>query len=600
MISKESPMHGHRLIGEQGAQQTARHLSHRADTILIVLGLFAIFSVFVCGKVALYALGNMEAVVSSVPDDTGYFYKIAQNVVAGKGLTFDGVNETNGFQPLWLYLLLPLAWAMREAPVDLYLRAALIYQLSLVAIAGILFFLAMSLYSRRSVALASTVLFYLFGIFFANGMETGALVLCLSALLYFSLRCRPFFSECKIKPAFVFGLLLGLTMLARLDMVFLLIIIYTFLLWKIFFNAVPSNRMSLIRQSLASVFAFSLVTVPYFTYNKIHFGAIMPISGQLKNSFPYILQPDFGTDRFPTQVLLIFISICIFSAVSTFRFWRSQRNFDVLERYKIGILLIGTTSVLIHYFNTALFMKWAVFSWQFAFYFFHACIIFAYILDNFTAKKDILPQNAQKTQSALLKNSALSIYFMESFCRGLLHRIISGFSAFALRFTVTIIIVALFGVLLFLSYKVSTLQPKGWHPQAYRAAVWVRNNLPQDTRLAMKDAGLFGLLSERTVINLDGLVNNLQYQEYLRRKQLNEYFRQKGVQYLVQHAYWPGRPQYTEFVDASYTHFDITFRSQLYNTISDPIGLYREDEVYRSHIYYDGPYRTVFVIWRLR
>jgi hypothetical protein len=68
-------MHGHRLIGEQGAQQTARHLSHRADTILIVLGLFAIFSVFVCGKVALYAFGNMEAVVSSVPDDTGYFYK---------------------------------------------------------------------------------------------------------------------------------------------------------------------------------------------------------------------------------------------------------------------------------------------------------------------------------------------------------------------------------------------------------------------------------------------------------------------------------------------------------------------------------------------
>ena len=326
----------------------------------------------------------------------------------------------------------------------------------------------------------------------------------------------------------------------------------------------------------------------------------MPISGQLKNSFPYILQPDFGTDRFPAQVLLIFISICIFSAVSTFRFWRSQRNFDVLERYKIGILLIGTTSVLIHYFNTALFMKWAVFSWQFAFYFFHACIIFAYVLDDFIAKKDTLPQNTPKTQGTPLKNSVLSVFSMVSFCRGPLHRILSSFSAFALRFTVTIIIVVLFGALLFLSYKVSTLQPKGWHPQAYKAAVWTRNNLSQDVRLAMKDAGLFGLLSERTVINLDGLVNNLQYQEYLRKKQLSEYFRQKGVQYLVQHAYWPGRPQYAEFVDASYTHFDITFRSQLYNTISDPIRLYREDEVYRSHIYYDGPYRTVFAIWRLR
>jgi hypothetical protein len=102
------------------------------------------------------------------------------------------------------------------------------------------------------------------------------------------------------------------------------------------------------------------------------------------------------------------------------------------------------------------------------------------------------------------------------------------------------------------------------------------------------------------VVNLDGLVNNLEYQEYLRRKRLNDYFRQKGIQYLVVHAYWSDAPKYNEFVSATYTHLDIPYRSQLHDTFSDPIRVYREDEVYRSPLYYDNQHKTAFVIWRLR
>ena len=41
-------------------------------------------------------------------DDAFYYLKIAQNVAAGRGLTFDGISVTNGFHPLYLGLLLPL------------------------------------------------------------------------------------------------------------------------------------------------------------------------------------------------------------------------------------------------------------------------------------------------------------------------------------------------------------------------------------------------------------------------------------------------------------------------------------------------------------
>jgi hypothetical protein len=554
-------MHGYGISVTKDAVRIVKQLPPSLVRFSTALGLFAIVLAFVSGRLILYAFREMEAVVSRIPDDTGYFYKIALNVVHGKGLTFDGINKTNGFQPLWLYLLLPLAYAMRESPVDLYLRAALIYQLGLVAASGVVFFFAVSLLSRWSAALAATILFYIFGIrHFANGMETGILALCLSALLYFSLRYRPLSNECSLKCTFMFGLLMGLAVLARLDMIFLPIILYVYSFWKVLFSANRLDIVHLAKRLAASTIVLLLVTLPYFIYNKIYFGAFMPISGQLKNSFPYILQPSFGTDRFPPPVIQILVLIAIGLLVATFFFLRSRAVFNTLERYKFGILLIGATYVLMHYLHTALFMKWAVSGWHFAFYFLYACVLFAYILDRF----------------------------------------LSHIPAFALRPAAAIVIIALFGVLVDRTYRAATTQPRHWQPHSYRAAVWVRNNLPPDARLALRDAGLFGLLSERSVVNLDGLVNNLEYQECLRMRRLNDYFRQKGIQYLVLHAYWPNAPKYEEFVSATYTHLDIPYRSHLHETFSDPIRVYREDEVYRSPVYHDSRHNTAFVIWRLR
>ncbi|MEZ5141768.1 MAG: hypothetical protein R2726_04510 [Acidimicrobiales bacterium] len=41
-------------------------------------------------------------------DDAYYYFGIARNVAAGKGSTFDGINATNGYHPLWLALAVPV------------------------------------------------------------------------------------------------------------------------------------------------------------------------------------------------------------------------------------------------------------------------------------------------------------------------------------------------------------------------------------------------------------------------------------------------------------------------------------------------------------
>lgn len=41
-------------------------------------------------------------------DDAYYYFKVAQNITEGRGSTFDGVNPTNGYHPLWMVICIPV------------------------------------------------------------------------------------------------------------------------------------------------------------------------------------------------------------------------------------------------------------------------------------------------------------------------------------------------------------------------------------------------------------------------------------------------------------------------------------------------------------
>ena len=513
-------------------------------------------------KVWFYLTGDIRAVVSSVPDDTAYFYKIAWNVVHGKGLTFDGINPTNGFQPLWLYVLLPLAWIFRDASPENYFRAALVYQAVIVIGAGLPLFFALRRVTSLPVALMTLAGFYAFSRnLFMNGMETGCLVLCLNLLLFYTLKYRIFISY-NPTTALGFGGLLGLLLLARLDMIFLIAIIYLLVagrvwaLWR-----AGANTSAIVRDAVLSLIALIAVSSPYFVYNKLVFGSVMPISGALKNSFPYVLQPEFGLKRFNAR------SLIAVGAALAFCLWYLFTLRSRLSVYADGTRLldlavfVSALTTLIHYLNTALFMKWAVFGWHFTIYHLSLCLIFASVAN-------------------YLLNRLLYLR--------------------RLSYPATAIV-----VLLVSTYPVATAdrlyRSFGWHAISYEAAVWARNNTPPNTIFAMKDAGIFGLFSMRPVINLDGLVNNLEYQEYLRKGQLNEYLYQKGVEYIVQHSMQVFCERQADILLGKYNFLDFPYRSQLYPDKSDTVRFYKSDEVFRR-VYYEKALdqNTALIIWRFR
>ncbi|MFN7144622.1 MAG: hypothetical protein ACK4YP_12660, partial [Myxococcota bacterium] len=47
----------------------------------------------------------VERIVGRVPDDALFYLVIARNLGAGRGFTFDGVDPTTGFHPLWLAIV---------------------------------------------------------------------------------------------------------------------------------------------------------------------------------------------------------------------------------------------------------------------------------------------------------------------------------------------------------------------------------------------------------------------------------------------------------------------------------------------------------------
>ncbi len=70
-------------------------------------------------------------------DDAYYYLRIARNVGDGRGITYDGVEPTTGFHPLWLLVVVPLT-RIGGGEADVVMRAMLTTNLALVAASAML------------------------------------------------------------------------------------------------------------------------------------------------------------------------------------------------------------------------------------------------------------------------------------------------------------------------------------------------------------------------------------------------------------------------------------------------------------------------------
>jgi hypothetical protein len=217
-------------------------------------------------------------------EDSFYIFNVAEHLAHGQGITVDGAHATNGIQPLIAFVYAP-CFAIAGHDHWLGLRLCFIVTALFDALSVILIALLVRAMMRNSsddepiVWLHPPIIAALFwaGLHSVmthtmNGLETGLLSMMLLASSLFYIRVRS--GEAPPKPTqwIVFGILLGFTVLTRIDAVF-------FVAAFVVVELMRYNVKGVVTGATFGITAV-LVSLPWWLYNYFVFGSLMPQSGQ--------------------------------------------------------------------------------------------------------------------------------------------------------------------------------------------------------------------------------------------------------------------------------------------------------------------------------
>src|SRR5689334_13555086 len=160
-------------------------------------------------------------------DDAYYYFKVAQNISEGHGSTFDGINPTNGYHPLWMLVCIPI-FALARFDLVLPLRILLLVMGAFSAGTAILFYRMIGRIFHPAIG-AIAAIYWAFNYdiltrIYQQGLETGIAVFCVVLLAYklFELERAWRTSSVTNRQFLTLGFIGLLTALSRLDLIFLI------------------------------------------------------------------------------------------------------------------------------------------------------------------------------------------------------------------------------------------------------------------------------------------------------------------------------------------------------------------------------------------
>jgi hypothetical protein len=246
----------------------------RAIEVALIVGVMGIAA-------ALVAAG-----VRVMEEDGFYYLKIAQNVAAGRGSTFDGLHATNGYQPLWLVCLVPIFWL--GLSTEGVVAAAALAQAALLAGAAVLLFRVARANGLPPgpAALAGCVWVALIIRTGLSGVEFSLTATLVAAVaLQLSRNSGP--AASSPRACAVMGLLLGLAILSRLDTSLLALLVA--IEWSARARGRPGDAARLAALAAPPL----LVGAGYALVNAAVFGNPWPVSGAAKRVWSiYLLATD--------------------------------------------------------------------------------------------------------------------------------------------------------------------------------------------------------------------------------------------------------------------------------------------------------------------
>src|SRR6188768_3785479 len=218
-------------------------------------------------------------------EDSFYLFSTAEHFAHGEGFSVDGVQPTNGVQPLIIFFYAPL-FLIAGFQKLLVLKLAFIWVALFDALSALLLAVLIKRMTVRTEAnesllrspsvLAAGLWGILYPIFVHTGcgLETGLYsTLLIASLVVYSgiLRKRAEGMKPDLKDLFLLGVLLGFTVLARIDAA---IFIGTICLYE-----TVKQKGQGVKNALVIGVSACIVSSPWWWYNYSTFGHIMPQSG---------------------------------------------------------------------------------------------------------------------------------------------------------------------------------------------------------------------------------------------------------------------------------------------------------------------------------
>lgn len=417
-----------------------------------------------------------EFLIKFFEDDSYFYMKTALNFASGFSSTFDKINQTNGYHPLWFLILSAYYFVINifasPSPEFLLRATVLLHYIIFFVNIIIIYEIIVNNYKKNYWGIFFIALFLLIIQVFLRsyGLESHITILLLSIYLLIKTYEINNDKDHILAKCILFSLIF----LSRIDYAFT--VIPVLIVYECFFE---ENKFHF-KKLLNFLFIVYGTLLIYVLINYLYFGHCFTISGTAKNSFPKILifeniQQIITTKNFfKIRILLFFAFAFILTGL---RILKEKDKFTkILFFAGIGMLAFDLLNLTFNYEGLR---DWYLIGTSFITILLLVNIIYKY----------------PKTQIAVL---------------------------------ISCIIFAIFSV----KSKIDNNIVNITYIEAYKYAKVLKENTRSDDRILQVDmSGTVGFFSERNIINGDGLINSFEYYNYLKQNKLGEYIKMANVNY---------------------------------------------------------------------
>ncbi len=478
-------------------------------------------------RLHLASLPPYETLTRLLDDDTFYYLQVARNTAAGNGVTFDGVSPTNGFQPLWMAILVLIFTVVPRNPdVVMHLTLALCSICS-IASAYLVFRIISRVLGYRWSGLCAALFWALnypavirIGL---NGLETSLSLVTFALTTYAYLHVR----ECATpRRMFLLGMLLGIAVLARVDHLALALVFPLDLLC--FNRGYPRPRPA------AWVAAFSgmtLMLAPWIIWSVHSSGTPVPASGQAI-SYRHRFWRTSLLEPYNLLLTVKYIALGIQHLFEAIDLGLVVRLFPKTLRGVNPAALLGGLTVLAAAMYGICRLYWDAYRPLFFLILYASLLVLVYSTGLFPGIRYL--HTAVFILVLLL--CALGETLMRSLTKQLAHR-----GARLLRVSVILLVTVYVTATLTNTLGVWSCSDRPFGSfiwTMYDDGVrWINEETAPEDIIGSFNAGIYGYYSRRRVVNLDGVINDNAYRA-IRAGTLLSYIEAEGIRYIVD---WEGQ-----------------------------------------------------------